>query len=674
MTNENKNKRKSIIYLTIGVLTLIVLVAGATYAYFQSQTKNGTSFSANVTAGTTDNLTFSINDLNVGYGNITDDDGNNGIVINANQQNFGEKANSIGDGVIGKAILIANDNTKEASYDYYVYVNIINNDLEYTSYKKENDTKEFKTREEKETAKLEGYISVPELIMTIRKNNQPYTSDISGLTQTTITTKDGENIVGYDITEVKRNILIKEETIKVEKGNEKLKSEDTWEISIILKNLETNQQLNTDKEVKGEVIIQSEEIEPIQKKLLADANKPGQEETLIYHNGEIIIDEQVMDAEDYSYRYIGGDYKITSKNKDKYDSVYTSILDNNIAKKLIKHMCNNEEQYVGSYCNPEYEEYFYLDYDVEVHYSSIYEATKRALTDEYIETNVNNYVCFGGECSNDPANDNYSNLYRIIGVFPTDLSHTTYQMKIIKANATTEAETGGTGVGAYAGKYNGNWKSYYKGDQTNYFSKIASYYWNKNQNGSGDNTNDWSKSNLNIENLNKIYLNYMKEKDSGKWYNMIEEHIWITAGNTESKLEIQNAKLTFENEIKTPDVGSKLPTAAPTHKAKVGLMYVSDYMYGASKDYWTKKGWDNSATNDYRVAVNDNWLNIGLSEWIISRSSDRSNYALNLGGSGAVYNSGVSGNIIVRPCLYLNSNVKIIDGNGTPEKPYIISE
>ena len=88
---EDKNKRKSIIYLTIGVLTLIALVAGATYAFFQAQNKNGTSFNANVTAGTTDNLTFSINDLNVGYGNITDDDGNNGIVINATQQNFGEK-------------------------------------------------------------------------------------------------------------------------------------------------------------------------------------------------------------------------------------------------------------------------------------------------------------------------------------------------------------------------------------------------------------------------------------------------------------------------------------------------------------------------------------------------------------------------------------------------------
>ena len=588
---EEQNKRKSIVYLTIGVLTLIALVVGATYAFFQAQNKNGTSFNTNVTAGTTDNLTFSINDLNVGYDNITDDDGNNGMVINATQENFKSGDNSIGDGVTGNAILIANDSSKEAEFKYNVYVNIINNELEYSSYTKGNEIKEFKTREEKEGADLEGYTPVPELVMTIRKNDKPYTEEIEGIKQTTITTKDGDSVTGYDITEVKRNILIKEETIKVTKDTSDLRAEDEWEISIILKNLESNQQINTDKEVKGEVIIQREKIEPIETKLLADANKEGKE-TLLYHNGEIKINEEVMDAEDYSYRYAG----------------------------------SSEE--------------------------------------------VNNYICFGGTCSNKPEEEEkYSNLYRIIGLFPTDSSHTTYQMKIIKADYATEAETGGTGIGAYYGKYIYGSETY-KGNKELYYPKIESYYWNKSQNNSGDGTNDWSKSNLNTENLNKKYLNYIQRKDSEKWYNMIEKHEWITAGNTYQNIIEQNAKNTYINEIKKPNVGTRLPTAAETYQARVGLMYASDYMYGATKESWATIG------NSYDSVVANNWLYMGIFEWTITRVADYSDYAIRLRSVGNTGQVGVNIDYlsVIRPTMYLNSNVKIIDGDGTSTNPYIIFE
>ena len=38
---EEENKRKGIIYLTIGVMTLLILVVGVAYAYFQTQSDDG---------------------------------------------------------------------------------------------------------------------------------------------------------------------------------------------------------------------------------------------------------------------------------------------------------------------------------------------------------------------------------------------------------------------------------------------------------------------------------------------------------------------------------------------------------------------------------------------------------------------------------------------------------
>ena len=311
--------------------------------------------------------------------------------------------------------------------------------------------------------------------------------------------------------------------------------------------------------------------------------------TLLFHNGTIEIDGQVMDAGDYSYRYAGASEK------------------------------------------------------------------------------VNNYVCFGGECSNDPTKDSYSNLYRIIGLFPTNVERTTYQMKIIKADATTETEIGGTGNGAYYGKYNGSWKSLYKGDKDNYFSKMESYYWNRNQNSTGDGTNDWSKSNLNTENLNKTYLNYIKAKDNEKWYNMIEEHTWITEGNTITNIYSQNAKNAYNNEITSPAVGTALSTAAKTYKARVGLMYVSDYMYAAIKDSWGTIG------SSYNSVASKNWMYMGLYEWTITRQADFFSDASYVDFSGRVmYNNAHNFNYAVRPSLYLKSNVKIISGSGTSVDPYIL--
>ena len=567
---ENKNKRKEMVYLTIAVLTLVALVAGATYAYFQAQSAKGTNVDLNATTATTDNLTFATS------GEIT---------ISADATNFTSGEPNKDGKATATATLIPNNKTNTADATYNVYLQLEANTFEYSTYTKEEaEDKTFENKMDKETAKakgeLNGYTGMPELVLTITKNGSSYMEVVTELPKYILKKDATED--SYDITEASGLIKIGEEVPIVATDGTKT---DTWEVKITLINLEKNQNLNTGKKLTGKVIIQHEKIKDALDTLKSDIGQ-----TLFYHDGVSTDSGSELEAGDYSYRYSGA------------------------------------------------------------------------------STDVHNYVCFGGECSNDPTNENYANLYRIIGMFPTNDEHTTYQMKIIKADATTETETGGTGNGAYYGKYSSSWKSYYKGDQTNYFPKMESYYWNKQQNSSGDNTNDWSKSNLNTENLNKTYLNYIKNKDNEKWYNMIEDHTWITAGNTSTNIYSQNAKNAYNNEITNPAVGTALATAVKTYQARVGLMYVSDYMYAATKDNWT------TLASNYSSAASKNWMYMGLNEWTITRLADNSNYAFYVYIAGDVnYYNVADSNTAVRPVLYLKSDVKISTGSGTGDDPYILS-
>ena len=98
-------------------------------------------------------------------------------------------------------------------------------------------------------------------------------------------------------------------------------------------------------------------------------------------------------------------------------------------------------------------------------------------------------------------------------------------------------------------------------------------------------------------------------------------------------------------------------------------MYVSDYYYAASKDYWTLPGNDSSG-NDYRKSTNDNWLYTGLYEWTISRHSDDSALAFAVYVDGRVDIVNVGYYIyVVRPSFSLSSSIKFTSGEGTAVNP-----
>ena len=270
----------------------------------------------------------------------------------------------------------------------------------------------------------------------------------------------------------------------------------------------------------------------------------------------------------------------------------------------------------------------------------------------YSGANPNNYVCFGSDEGSCPAD----NLYRIIGVFNS-------QVKLIKADYTTSTALGTDGDYSTS-TYTASSYPNYSGSLTT----INRYYWNNNTE-----INTWSESELNTVNLNTNYLNSL----GSEWSDLIAETTWQVGGGTYDNLEYSNAQTAYNYEI-----GAN--SANTTYSAKIGLMYVSDYYYGASPTYWSYPGYTTSshpntdgnygADYDYRAAINDNWMYMRIPEWTISHNSDYSYRAFYVSSIGIVDgNGGVLSNVpAVRPSFYLESIVEIFGGDGTQENPFRI--
>ena len=263
----------------------------------------------------------------------------------------------------------------------------------------------------------------------------------------------------------------------------------------------------------------------------------------------------------------------------------------------------------------------------------------------YAGANPNNYVCFGSDDATCP----HENLYRIIGLIDG-------KVKLILADGAT-TDMLGTDEG-YVDTYQAalvSASSYYKGNGD--LTKIGTYKWNK----SG--TNTWSTSTTNTRNLNTNYLTYLDSKNT-KWKTMIDDTTWYVGGMASTNGVESNAKTAYDYEV-----GAN-KDAKTTVISKIGMMYVSDYYYAASKDYWTLPGY-NSSGNDYSKAVNDNWLYTGLYECTISRRSDSFVSEFVVLGSGSVGDDDVgnSNGLAARPTFNLSSSIKFTSGEGTAVNP-----
>ena len=274
----------------------------------------------------------------------------------------------------------------------------------------------------------------------------------------------------------------------------------------------------------------------------------------------------------------------------------------------------------------------------------------------YAGANPNNYVCFGSDESTCPDD----NLYRIIGVFDG-------RTKLIKADYATSTLLGTDGD--YGNTFNNLTLSTasYKGNKD--LSTIGAYYWNyknTNSNNNGMGINTWSTSLLYSKNLNSNYLNNI----GSKWTNMIDSVVWKVGGSVDYNLTKQIPQKSYEYEIISP-------VSTDTVNAKIGLMYISDYSFAASKDAWNSildyTGYGTTSVSS------KNWLYLGLHEWTITRNS-MYNYAVNnIQPGGGVYGSAGAAisyardAIAVRPTLYLNSSINYLSGEGTKTNSIRIS-
>ncbi len=621
---RKENKRQTLTLSIIAIITLLLVVVGATYAFFASQNTGKQDVNINAESGTTDVLSFSLNDKDVTSDQVQDEENDKSdIMITANMDNFNEGNISVGDGVTGTATLIANNATNNAKDNYYVYLNIAKNELRYTNFKNEaGEILEGKEEDGKIVAPDSTHTTkVPELILTVTQpDDKGELTQIDGLEYKTDV--DGHGLNGFDITEATGLIPIaKNYEITATGDTPTVKATQEWEIKVTLVNLDSNQNKNTGKEFSGKLILQKDVI-PTNLADVCDSNEKSGDcikelyeqseyslSHVIYHNNTALAESQIpnatLNANDNSYRYSG----------------------------------SSEE--------------------------------------------VKNYVCLDGtttenECSSD------ADLYRIIGFFPNESGE--YEMKLIKYDYATKDELGDNSTaegGAYYDNYSSS-KNNYKGNNA---ANIAGYYWNYTNGEDSSNMWQKSNLNqINLNQFYLSYIttkvsnlgshitehdwttggfpdssSYSSSYNAQQVYNkeLGEEKLQAGANNCYDDDYNAGTRACKDEDLTYPD--------------EIGLMYLSDYGYAAYPNAWNQTVDSSSGYGSEAVKTN-NWMYMGLFDWTVSRNSDIGDSAWRVDFMGYANNFSVSINHYgVRPVFYLDSSTKIDSGDGSKTNPFRLS-
>lgn len=149
--------------------------------------------------------------------------------------------------------------------------------------------------------------------------------------------------------------------------------------------------------------------------------------------------------------------------------------------------------------------------------------------------------------------------------------------------------------------------------------------------------------------LNNEYLSSLNISD------YIEDKVWYVGG-------IGDAINASPIDIANNEVGENKNTGAIV-TAKVGLPYISDYIYANNAS--------NKNTYGTVISKNNNWL-FTSNMWLITR------YRLNftdmyyIGADGSLGISSANDTKGIRPTFYLKKSTKIVGGDGTISNPYQI--
>lgn len=110
---------------------------------------------------------------------------------------------------------------------------------------------------------------------------------------------------------------------------------------------------------------------------------------------------------------------------------------------------------------------------------------------------------------------------------------------------------------------------------------------------------------------------------------------------------------------------------------KIGLMYISDYLYAALPNNWILCGFsgynDGDELKDYRSAYTEDWMYSNDFPWTISRVSNISDAVFAIINHGGIVNRNANlSDFAVHPVFYLEPDVTFSSGTGTETDPFII--
>ena len=298
--------------------------------------------------------------------------------------------------------------------------------------------------------------------------------------------------------------------------------------------------------------------------------------------------------------------------------------------------------------------------EVWIHSHPATEQTTALADYRYIGSNPNNYVTFNNE------------TWRIIGVFSVDdgTGNVEERLKLIRNDS----------IGYYswdnkdtsAGAENNDGKNNWTDARLNYLlnegheseSIGGSLYWNSGSgtcySGSGNATKkcDFTTTGL---------------KEEAR--EMIGDTLWYLGGTS----SYQSTSNGLTSHFYSYERGTTVYSGRSTSWiGKIGLIYPSDYGYATSGGTITDRNaclnkelynWDSS---DFSDCKNNDWIFNSSNQWTITPRAYNSSYVFCVSSAGFVSGSRANFTYGVRPVVFLKSNIKIIDGDGSSSNPYTL--
>ncbi len=276
----------------------------------------------------------------------------------------------------------------------------------------------------------------------------------------------------------------------------------------------------------------------------------------------------------------------------------------------------------------------------------------------YYGSNPNNYVTFNGESAG----------WRIIGIFDTEDENGNVEkrIKLIRASSigSYAYDNKPSGEGTSTSQYGSNdWTDarlmmllnpgYENGDS--FYDLLGSLYWNRKSGtcyaGSSEGTTscDFTSTGLTTDAQSKI--------DKVKYY--------LGGSSSHSGLYADD----YYNFERGTTVYSGHQT---TWNGYIGIMYPSDYAYATDLSVCTQDGF-NYASDTTNCGEKDWLLDASNWTWTMSPLSGFAYFAFSVAPQGYVIYEDVDEAYGVRPVVYLKPDVKITDGTGESNDPYILS-